>query len=107
MDLKNYLKYRLVKSFKETIEKNYFYAKCGQYLENIRTSQQIKDYVNLQAKICSLIQRTIPSEIESQIDELVKDTISSMKQGCDIGSLRIKLKSDKRNLSLFSEEYEK
>lgn len=105
LDLKQYLKYRLVESFKETLDNHQREILDRKYPEKYKTNEQIRAYIEIESNIYNKCRNVIPSFLEQQFEEEVDKILEFMQQGSLPYSVDVTFKTQRKELSPYSKDY--
>ena len=105
LHLREYLKYRLEESFKETLRARQIEILNRQYPETYKTDKQIGDYIAIQTKIYEKCKDKLPDFVEKQVDDNVEKIITNLKSGIFPNNPNIVFKTQRISLSGFTEKY--
>lgn len=107
LNLQEYLKYLLNRSFLETVHSRQTEIMNKHYPKIYKTNEQIKDYIEIQTKIYKACKNKVPNSVEKQIDDNVVKVIERLKSGNFPSTIYFTFKTQKASLSNFSEGYAK
>ncbi len=107
LNLQEYLKYLLKKSFRETIHARQTEILNRQYPEIYKTNDEIKNYIEIQTKIYEICKNKLPDFLEKQIDDNVVKIIEMLKSGKFPNNIKLIFKTRRISLFNFSENYAK
>lgn len=105
LDLRQYLKYRLVESFKETLDNHQRDILSRNYPHRYKTNEQIRAYIEIESNIYNKCRNSIPPFLDKQFDEKVDMILKDMQEGKLPHSVSVMFKTQRAELSMFSKEY--
>ena len=105
LDLRQYLKYRLVESFKETLDNHQREILNRQYPKKYTTNEQIRAYIEIESNIYKKCRNSIPPFLEQQFDEEVDKILEVMQEGKIPYDVNVTFKTQRKELSPYSNEF--
>lgn len=105
LGLEEYLKYRIRKSFIETVYGTKKDIEAGIYPKRYRrTPAKIANYIEVENKIFEKCKDGFPDFLEEQLDENVRSIIKELKEGRVVAVPEFEFKTKKNNLSMYGQE---
>lgn len=104
LNLKDYLIYRIKKSFMETIKQNIIDIKNNNFPKEI-TDKNRNDYIEIQNNMYTTYNKTLPDHIIKQIETQATSIIQDLKNGNKARLSSISIPTKRTSLTFYAEEY--